>query len=437
MKIFIGLENVASLYHEYSMGFRALGHEVFTVTDVDRQHFGLASVDLPIPALVEEKLRRERTADPARREHWANVYRKMAWEKALESDICLFIWKTFRPDASDIVELKRRGKKVIIRFCGSEVRDFDVAEQCRQHYDMAPTNQENDPCVHRFPENLHYLRLAELHADLLLCGSEMSLRPFYSSSNILDIPSIPHNPEQRTEPVLLHAPTDWAKKGTAEWLQIFAALRSAGLKFGVKFCEGLRHDEFIQEYAGADIYCGSLYTAGKADLEALAAGCVVFSYWEPYQEELFAWYIRQLAKALSLNPDQEAFARECLLSQCIHSVKNGIPIVPARRASLIEDLAGLILDYDRRCMLATAGRPFVEKYCSPETECGAILQILKDPDCLKSQFLQLVPYFFNLYYKPGSDPSRIEIFNRYTGMVRNTPWYKLYTQPGERNGLKF
>lgn len=47
----------------------------------------------------------------------------------------------------------------------------------------------------------------------------------------------------------------------------------------------MRHSDFIKEYATTDIYCGSLYTGGKADIEAMAAGCVVYSVWPQYDEQ--------------------------------------------------------------------------------------------------------------------------------------------------------
>lgn len=440
MKIFIGMENVTSLYHEYCTGFRALGHEIFTVTTVDRAHFGFDSVDMSIPVLVGKKLVEENNNSPERQEYWINFYRKIAWEKALEADLCLFIWQSFRPDGKDLPELKRRGKKIIVRFCGSEVRDYDVAEQFRQFHNQPSTNQKNDPLVHSFPQNLQYLRMAEKYADLLLCGSEMSLRPFYSSTSMLDISNIPHNATQRKEPILLHAPTDWAKKGTADWLHVFRLLREAGLNFGVKLCEGMRHSEFIKEYSTADIYCGSMFTGGKADIEAMAAGCVVYSTWPQYDKKYLEYidaYLEKNARILGFSPEQHKRAYELAQDRNPYSPGSNAPVVPVKKESVLMDLGELIMDYERRCKLAAAGRPFVEKYFSCKAHCAEILGMLEDPEHWENQARLNRAEFFNLHYKPGADKNRIEIFNEYTRLVSETPWYKKWIEPCERDGLVF
>ena len=257
MKIFIGLANITSLFHEYAKGFRELGHEVFTVETVTTPPYvdGVQDVDLNVHTLASQRAEREKGGLEAYNKWYAH-YMELAWQKALDSDFCLFIWKTFRPDCHDLVELKRRGIKLAVRFCGAEVRVNHAADQFTDYLQRPPMNRPTG----KSPEKaLHYVRMAEKFADVILGASEIGLRPMHSASAMMvDMEQIPVLPAQRECPVILHAPSGRSRKGTTEWLQIFEALRNERHKFGLKFCERIPHQDFLKEYATADIYCGSL-----------------------------------------------------------------------------------------------------------------------------------------------------------------------------------
>ena len=104
MKIFIGMQNTGSLMSDYGAGFRALGHEVFCVTE-SSSAITSDAVDLNIAHVVNTRFARRQATEQERRAYATNV-RRHAWQKALEADVCMFIWNSFREDASDLPELK-------------------------------------------------------------------------------------------------------------------------------------------------------------------------------------------------------------------------------------------------------------------------------------------------------------------------------------------
>ncbi len=437
MKIFIGMHNITSLFHEYAMGFRALGHEVFTVEagEAPPHVDGVTDVDMDVFNLARMRLLREKSTEPARWIHWVNRYREMAWEKALEADVCLFIWNTFSPDCRDLVELKRRGKKIIVRFIGAESRIDHADEQFTRHMGLPPTRR---PGSHPLHDTLHYVRMAEKHADLILGFTAVGLRPAHCASvTMVDRARIPKSGPQREIPLLLHAPSGRQRKGTGEWLRIFDELHAAGLRFGVKICERMPHLDFLREYATADIYCGSLYIGGKADRESLAAGNVVLStaLSAKRYSTLVEAHAEKIKERFGDQAKDDAAIREYLRQGNPHMFD--YPVVRVSPESAKDTLAEYIGNYALRSKQSEEGCQFVERYCDPALACAQMLEILDEPESLQSQARQISLGFFNQAYDPPDDPEQLALYNNYTQMVKPCPWYKRYVTPCERHGLHF
>ena len=121
-KIFIGLEDIASIIENYTLGFNSLGFDVFSV--VNSQASICAS---PCDIVLKDHLPplRRRMTMRQKQEYIQkriNLIRKV-FEKAIkECDIFLFIWSSFFPDYSDLPILKELGKKIIFVFVGSDCR---------------------------------------------------------------------------------------------------------------------------------------------------------------------------------------------------------------------------------------------------------------------------------------------------------------------------
>ncbi len=437
MKIFMGMRPTGSLMYDYATGFRELGHEVFCAIESDLA-IVRSDVDLHIPNMLAAQFARKPQASNAEKAAYAARLKELAWRKALESDLCFFIWSSFLPDASDLRTLHRMGKKIVVRFCGSEVRDPEVDRQMAAlhgtpHTDYGLSRKQ-------LPHKLHWLRMCEKYADLLIAGSTMSLRPFSGRFCLLfQHENIVCNTQQRQHPVLLHAPSRTATKGTAIWMEIFDALRSAGLQFGVKLVRNIPHEDMPKEYASADIFCNSLFYGGRASWEAMAAGCVVVSgdvvsSWMKYCRESTGDNLRGLGVPYSEEAGLWYWTNTGL-------DKHFYPVTPEISLpldSVTEQLARLILDWPRRQRLAEQGPRYVAELLSPRVVCQDILDYLDDPHSLEQRSRLVWTPFFNQEYSPENDsPEEIALFNRYTDMVRSCPWYRDYVVPMERGGLRF
>lgn len=440
MKIFMGMVNIASLYHEYRAGFEALGHEVFSVSAAPEHPIqNSAPVDMFVPLMVEQRLKREPERTPERIEHWNRHYRQMAWQKALEADVCFFMWETFREDAADLADLKRMGKRIIVRVCGSEVRDPHVDAQLAARYGQQSTDYGLPADLHSLHCKLRYLRQVERYADVIINSSGMSLRPFHWREGCLFSQQgiVRRTAPQRRIPILLHAPSSRNTKGTDEWLAAFGALKAAGLQFGVKFVENIPHEDMLREYATADIVCGSLFYGGRAMWEALSAGCVHLGVGSKTLHENTVEDFRRHLGALGLPQDDEHLAWK--MDICDHFAPGyAAPNVDVTQETVTQALADLILDLPRRQALAEAGPVFMDTWFSPEKACRSLLDALFEEDTLERRAELHLPTLFRHYYvPPENDPDRISLFNAHTAAVSCCDWYKTFVPRGERAGLSF
>lgn len=436
MKIFIGMQNTGSLMADYGTGFRELGHEVFCVTETSNTIVSDA-VDLNIAAAAAARYPGLQADDP-KRTAYVELLRRIAWQKALEADVCMFIWNSFREDASDLLELKKLGKKIVVRFCGSEVREPEVEEQAGKQDEMPTSTGYLVRDNYSLHKRLHYLRMAELHADLLIGIARMGLRPSMVSGGWLYAPQenpLPH-PPQRHNPVILHAPSKWASKGTATLLQVLDALRGLGLRFGFKMVQGIPYGDMPKEFASADIFCNSMQYSGRSVSEALAAGCVVADYGVEHARKLFDRYAALTMQLLGFSGSATELRERWWLHNDIDGFLH-LPTVTLREETALETLAQLILDYPRRVRLAAQGPSYLASQRSPARRCQEILDYLAAPEADENKMRLFFYPFFSQEFIPLPDERRIALYNKMTQMVHNCPWYRRFVCRGSRAGLRF
>lgn len=437
MNIFMGMHNVGSLMDDYTAGFRALGHEVFSVA-LSENAITSHAVDMNIPRMIAARWGGSKPASKDARETYRRQLLMLAWRKALESDLCFFIWNTFMPDASDLPLLRKAGKKIVIRFCGSEVRDPEAERQAAASGDSTYTEYGLSSDLNELAFKLNYIRMCERYADLLIGGSQLTLRPTSThGARLFSSAGIPCDPRQREHPVLLHAPSRRSAKGTEIWLRAFDALRARGLKFTVKLAENIPHEAMLHEYAKADIFCNSLFFSGRASWEAMAGGCVVLDrgvgFLGRYIKDNTVRNLRALGK-----PSTEKNIRWWQAFNEIDRAYEEQPVVEVTPDSVTEDLAKIIENRPLREELARQGPPYLSEMFSPERTCREILQQVMEPCNSALQARLFWRGFFNLDYAADNDsPERIHLLNRATDIVRDCPWYKKYVVPCERGGLRF
>lgn len=437
MKIFIGMVNITSLMDDYATGFRDLGHDVFTVTKT-MDPTQSPNVDLPIPLLVEQKLKKHQAPTRELADHYTKLFLDLAWEKALEADICMFIWESFRPDASDLKILKKLGKKIIIRFCGSEVKEPSVTEQASKHsgYPFVPNTLVTD--LAKFEHKLRYLRTCEKYADVILGCSDMSLRPFFRPGYLIfNSEDYKCSKEQKVVPALLHAPSKMEVKRTLLWVNAFQGLQTAGLKFSTRIVQGIPNEELPTEYTKADIYCNSLGIGGRSTWEAMASSCVVLDRTDVSVIDSLKSCFEDNMAGMGLEANEEnlqLWLEKTGINKSYEETKLIIHVTPE---NLVEKLASIILDYPKRVKLSKKSYDYIATF-SPKKTCQKILDYTKNPNNLDSKMGTIWKPFFSKVFDDSDLPQeKVDLFNKYNELVKNEKWYKNYITPKKDSRIFF
>jgi hypothetical protein len=179
------------------------------------------------------------------------------------------------------------------------------------------------------PEQLRYAR----GADARIVGSYDALRWVHDARVVppgLDLSEYTPAPrEDRSRPVVVHAPSSRRRKGTEH---VVAACE--GLDVELDIVEGLRHDEARGRYERADIVVDQLNAGwyGIFALEAMALGKPVLSY---LREEA----VQETERALGIE----------------------VPVVPITKETLRDRIGELAVSADERRRVGASSRAYVER----------------------------------------------------------------------------
>ncbi|MES2131537.1 MAG: hypothetical protein V4506_04250 [Bacteroidota bacterium] len=410
MRIFLGLANIASMYTDLKQSFEARGVETFIVN----KNFTEKIITDYSDFNIEKAKKRVTRFKP----YWLGVRAKSFWdrkvdqyifEKALKKcDVFIFFWDTFKMDFSDLEKIKKEGKILINVFVGDDVRWYYSMEQEFKKYKLLPIEYGEDYnyTVQALDRKLKYIRTVEKYSDHIfsrLDQAQLELRPYYRWNMMVPAANFKENTSQRkTKPVVAHAPSHRAIKGTAYVLEAFQKLKDEGIEFDPLLIENVSNKEAIEMYANADILIDQLLCPGTGKLatEALACGTIVMGHmaYDTYPQK---------------NP------QKC-------------PIIDVNPNTLYTKLKELILDYDFRKVHAAKGKPYVEKYLDVNYFCDKVLGLVNG---------EQIPYdyepdFFREYFIPESEES-LPVYNKWTKFVSDNSWYKDRVKAGERNGLIF
>jgi glycosyltransferase involved in cell wall biosynthesis len=153
----------------------------------------------------------------------------------------------------------------------------------------------------------------------------------------------PAPPSERERPLIVHAPSSRARKGTE---QIVAAC--AGLHVELEIVEGLRHDEAFERYRAADIV-----------VDQLNAG----------------WYGVFAIEAMALGKPVVAFLHDEAVRRTEETFGIEMPIVSATAETLAERLRSLVEDAARRRRVGAASRAFVERVHDADRVADRLLDV--------------------------------------------------------------
>ncbi len=222
-----------------------------------------------------------------------------------ETDVFHFYFGlTLVPKSLQFPILRALRKKSVFHYLGSDIRGKTPAE-------LAYGKRADAEIVGSF-DALRWVPEAEL------IPPGLDLRPY-----------TPVPPSDRERPLVVHAPSQRAKKGTEH---VIAAC--AQLPVDLDVVEGMPHDQARERYARADIVVDQLYAGwhGIFALEAMALGKPVVAY---------------------LKPD--------VVEQAERAYGVRVPIVPATAETLVDELRPLVESADLRRRIGAESRAYVEQ----------------------------------------------------------------------------
>lgn len=413
-KIFLGFVEIASQIEIYKKAFESLGYEVFsvlnrhaTLTTTNRGNYSFVIKNLLSDVVSVEK---ESYKDML----WQTYHefiRKILFRKALkECDIFFFTYNSsFFPDRQDFAYLKKIGKKIIVNFCGTDIRWKPAMAQEFSKYSMYPVIYgdiyNRDVTLMR---QIDALRMAEKYADVILSlpnQSQLALRPYNNFFYPVCLDEIKENSVQsKKKPFVAHAPSMRSFKGTEYILEAFDRLKAEGVSFETVLIENMPYDKALKAYENIDVLVGQVNCpgGGKQAFELLAGGKVVLS-------------------CMGYDAGYPQFEK-----------KEDCPIVDVNRDNVYQILKRIIEDYSLRQSLANKGRPYVEKHHNVYKLCEKIIDCFDDDTRIYHHY----PSFFREEFIPEAE-NMTWVYNKYNQMVKDCDWYKEHVKPGKRDGLIF
>lgn len=251
------------------------------------------------------------------------------------ADAAGFAYRTYARllEQLDLPLLRRAGKAIFVTFQGSDARQGDVAtgggaerlaDEAREFY--TPESDENKRRrirrLERYADGIY-----ALNPDLLgYLPPRARFVPYaHVDPRMWEPPATPAGSRRR--PLVVHAPTKRALKGTRFLLDAVARLQAEGLEFDLRLVEGVTREEAKTVYRSADLVVDQL---------------------------LIGWYGGVAVEAMALERPVIAYLRDDDLSVLQPEMRAEIPVIPAQPATIHDVLKELLTT--RRGELAEIGR---------------------------------------------------------------------------------
>jgi len=370
MRIFLGLTDVANITATYAKGFRALGHQVFSAVWNKSYFYPDSKYDLVID-----------NRNPGTRHGNNLTYLKIIVQmaqlaRALNCDLFIMYAPAVLPTRLYYSILKLLGKKILTAFWGSDIRYWyafseemkclDVQNEVSPFFEYAKNRSGGS-----YWDKLRTVRVAEKYSDLIISQpdcAQLQTRPYMRANIPLDLSDYAFHIPDRSEPLILHAPSVPEAKGTDVVLRVVDELRVEGVRFQFRLIEKMPNKELRQILTKSDIVVDELYatTVGGLSAESMATGNAVL-----------VRYMPEYAK-----------------------VPAGCPAINVNIFTLKEHLRRVILDRDLRKQLAIAGRPYVAANNDHIKVCQELLDWLEQKSTLNFDF-------YPSFYKNLAIPEQI------------------------------
>jgi glycosyltransferase involved in cell wall biosynthesis len=251
------------------------------------------------------------------------------------------------------LQLKLLGKKTFFHFRGGELRDrqkFAEVSPFAYSYEKdsdALFGNQSDDC-----KRLMKKVISELCTDVFVVDNELATylpgaKIMPRAVDLSDWPFI--GPTNRDRPLVIHAPSRRAVKGTDYILKAVDELKAKGVEFDFRLVEGLSNTEARELYKQADIV-----------IDQLRIG----------------WYGVLAVEAMALGKTVIAYIREDLLQV----EENTLPLINANPNTIKDILEQTINDGPLRERLSFEAREYVERVHGSEAVCIRLLEAYKTPN---------------------------------------------------------
>jgi hypothetical protein len=405
MKFFIGTSDISSQIGSMVKGFRSLGHDTLSAS-AQVKIFQQSTLDYDFGEMQHRYFKWLLLPSLRRKMHAKYGHpRERILRKAIkECDVFVFVTMSFRRDLSDLKMIKEAGKKIVFIFTGTDVRWLYSMQQDFVKHGIPPVPYDDyNTDEHSLRQRLSTMRMAEKYANIIISmpnQSQLALRSYYPYRQFVDLEKFDHRPEQRKRPMIIHAASNQAGKGSKVVIAILEKLKAENLEFDFKILSGLPFHEITAEYANCDMLIGQMYapSGGFQERELLACGKVV------------------MTSILHQYPDHQLV---------------DTPIIDVDPTNLEAKLRQWIPDLEGRQKLADQALPYAEKHHSPHAFCQNLVDILSG----KVGEAPINPEFFRTNFVSQND-EETKVYNEYTELVSDCDWYQ-DVEKGERDGLVF
>jgi len=220
---------------------------------------------------------------------------------------CLFKYNVFHfhfassllPRNLDLPILKLLGKKIVMQYWGSDIRQLDIAKRYEHHY---AREMEIDP--KKEERKRKKIKWIDKFADATITGFELieySPNSFITelAIDLSKIRFVGVKDDKDKKLKIVHAPTNRIIKGTKYIIGAVERLKKEGYDFEFILVENKPHDEALRIYEDADIIVDQLtYGYALVAVEGMAMGKPVLSY---VREDIKKHY--PTLPILNTNPD--------------------------------------------------------------------------------------------------------------------------------------
>ncbi len=281
------------------------------------------------------------------------------------------------PTMFDLTFLRSLGKKIIFQFRGSEARLNSKFSKLSPY----SWNEAEDPFGYPDSVKERLIVLARECSHLLLVP-DPELQTYVPDAKILQraIDAKQFTPQYSVGnpvPVIVHAPSRRAAKGTEQVISTIEKLKNKGFQFEFKLLENMTHAQCISELEKADIV-----------IDQLRIG----------------WYGVLTVEAMALGKSALVYIREDLVSEGHYNA----PACTTTIEKLEDDLAELIQDSKLRTDIGKRSRKYVEEYHDSVVVCRKLITYFDEIDQSR--------YFFT----PQTLLNQTRMANLYISLGRKT-----------------